>query len=100
MALSDKTFIWKKRDEMAFLVKMLREFYDNDKELNKNLKKCSLYGDDIATLKKHPERVTAVFLPMIQSYGEYGYEFQEAVSALAEKGIDEFNKHMGNIRTF
>ena len=102
-------YIRERKAELHSMVRILRIIYYDDNKLNQSIKKCAVLGDDISELKKHPDRVLEVFLPIILSYGEERTDtgvmhndtksdFKDAVDALLEKGVMEFYEELEKVR--
>ena len=91
------------KSELFCMAKILRELYPDLVRLDQAIKKCAILGDGMSELKKHPDKVLGVFLPIIISYGEERTSgmrscFKDAVDTLLEKGWMEFYEELRKVR--
>ena len=109
MALTDRrTYIERKKTELFYLVRVLEDIYGDKDKLSLSIKKCAVLGDSMSELRKQPDKVLEVFLPVIRSYGEGNTgiaslynetpsNFEHAVDTLLENGVDEFYSELRKV---
>lgn len=103
-----RTYIEQKKTELFYLVRVLEDIYGDKDKLSLSIKKCAVLGGGMSELRKHPDKVLGVFLPLICSYGEgntgiaslYNGNpryFGHAVETLLENGVDEFYRELRKV---
>ena len=86
--MSRETFIKENCNELLVLLKQLYTVcLYNNKMTIEDLRKVDLLGSSMEDLKKNPEEVMGVLLPMIMSIAEKDKVFKEAVDILFTDGI-------------
>ena len=86
--MSRETFIKENCNELLVLLKQLYTVcLYNNKTTIEDLLKVALLGSSMEDLKKNPEEVMGVLLPMIMSIAEKDKVFKEAVDILFTDGI-------------
>ena len=86
--MSRETFIKENCNELLVLLKQLYTVcLYNNKTTIEDLRKVALLGSSMEDLKKNPEEVMGVLLPMIMSFAEKDNLFKEAVDILFTDGI-------------
>ena len=86
--VSRKSLIERECNDLLPLLKQLKKVcsYDNKKTIE-DLRSVALLGSSMEDLKKNPEEVMGVLLPMIMSIAEKDKVFKEAVDILFTDGI-------------
>ena len=109
MSLVDRrTYIQQKKTELFYLVRVLEDIYGDKDRLSLSIKKCAVLGDGMSELRRHPDKVLEVFLPLICSYGggntglaslyhENPSNFEHAVDTLLENGVDDFYSELRKV---
>lgn len=100
MALTSREdFIRRNSDEMFLLLRKLNQIYhsDDDKIL-RDIRRVSLFGNDMKDLEKNPIEAMNVFLPMIKSYAKVDRVFAEVVEILVSDGIVECMRKLEKVK--